>query len=645
MKAESGIDRWIPGAPKERLLLLLLLMTALLLRAWPGMAYVHDELSALVRLYPTLGETVEKGVIGVDTHPPGVQVFLWAWTRLVGLDEWAVKLPFVLASLGALLFLYRIAARLAGTSAALVLAAVLATIQYTVLYGQLARPYAFGLLSTAWMADALLRYRDQGRPTALVEIAIAAALSGWIHHIALLQALVIGLSGLWLVPATLRRNYLLAAGAAALMYAPNAPLLLRQFAWKGLDEWLPAPTLGWFMDHARFVTHWSLAFGLVLGTLIIWSAVRSVRATERTTGLLTAGLCWGLLPYLIVFGYSVLRSPVLQHSVVLFAFPYLLLLLLAGLSGLSFPQVATTASVLVLVSLATLMGTRHHFALTDHAHSRYEVIARGIVDANDRGHVAVTDAPEHIIRFYQDRWNIPPAQREHLDLTGLDAMAVANLLRALSNDLVFLGTTLQAPSERRAQVQQFFPFLMARMDMAEGQAFVFSARPRRPALDDATFRSTCSPQAVEGSGWRIDPAVGTVQDTGAFGRLQRWSMAGREFGLEFHGGTLGASSNDVIEAQATAQGSHANLLMVVELKRNEERVAYRTGPFNGTDAHLAVAPLDDVPVPLADLGVTAYVWNREQAPATISSVALLVRKGNPVQYGLLGPVKGPWTYR
>ena len=113
MKAEPGTERWIPGTPAERLLLALLLLLALILRAWdlPHLPYVHDELSALIRLYPTLSETLAKGVVGVDTHPPGVQVFLWAWTSIGDQSEAWVKAPFIGASLLALVFLYRMAVR------------------------------------------------------------------------------------------------------------------------------------------------------------------------------------------------------------------------------------------------------------------------------------------------------------------------------------------------------------------------------------------------------------------------------------------------------------------------------------------------------------------------------------------------------
>ncbi|MBL0036509.1 MAG: glycosyltransferase family 39 protein [Flavobacteriales bacterium] len=649
MKAEPSTARWIPGTPAERLLLALLLLLALILRAWdlPHLPYVHDELSALIRLYPTLSETLAKGVVGVDTHPPGVQVFLWAWTSIGDQSEAWVKAPFIGASLLALVFLYRMAVRLTDTSVALIMIAVLATLQYTVLYGQLARPYAFGLLTTACMADSLLRYRDGGSRLALIAFSLAAAASGYVHHLALLQALLIGIAVLWLVAPAQRKAYLLASMGAVALYLPNVFLLLKQFAWKGLDEWLAKPSLGWFVTHARFITHWSWAFGLLLGALVVWALVRGFRNKTFSKELLVLAVCWGLLPYLITYAYSVWRAPVLQHSVVLFAFPYVLLLLLSGLRGLAFPRTATLAGLVVLVSVSTLIGVRKHFAVA--YHSRYEAITKGILQANRDGIPALSDAPEHVLRFYFDRWGTTNELRKHCDLTGLDAAQVAAVLDSLKAERAFLGITLQAPIDRLAQVQQRFPFLLERHDMAEGQTFVLGARPAQGSLNDITFSSILGPQAVEGSGWTVDASIPLVQDTTgpAYARVRRWDLGGREFGIERSGSldSLAPVGTEVLEAHVELDGPTAtSVVMVLEVKRGDGTLLYSTSPITAANARIATLSLAEISGSRSSLVVKTYLWNPEKAQLRVASVDLRVRTGNAVQYAMLGPVRGPWLY-
>src|SRR5687768_17848353 len=50
---------------------------------------------------------------------PGVQVFEWIWTRIFGKEEGVVKLPFILMSLAAIFFLYRVALMWTGSAVAL----------------------------------------------------------------------------------------------------------------------------------------------------------------------------------------------------------------------------------------------------------------------------------------------------------------------------------------------------------------------------------------------------------------------------------------------------------------------------------------------------------------------------------------------
>ncbi len=651
--AEGERAHFLPGTRSQQTVLYTLLALAAVLRFAPfsDLAYAHDELSALVRLHPTLAETVAKGVVGVDTHPPGVQVFLWAWTKLVGLDERWVKLPFMLASVGALLLLHRIAARLTDASVATVFTAVLATLQFTVLYGQLARPYAFGLFTTAWMAERSLAYLDLGRRRTLIPMALAAALSAYAHHLAALQALLIGGASLILMPATRRPAYFTACAAAVLAYLPNLPLLRAQLAWKGLDEWLPPPSWHWFVDHARFLAHWSIALGAVMLAVMVWSLVRGVMRRRPERKVLVLGLLGGLLPYLVTYAYSVWRAPVLQHSAVLFAFPYLLLLLMVGLHGLAFRTATLVAAVIACVATTTLVTTRLHYALNSSAQNRYEVIARGIIAANEAGITAVTDATEHMLRFHFDRWHVPVEQRAHIDLAGMDAHAVEDTLNGLRTDKVFLGTTLQAPAVRTLQVRRSFPFLLARHDMAEGQAFLLSARPTPQAITDELFRSMLTPQAIEGRGWTVDPRIAVVADSGNFLMpLRRWDFGAWEYGLSFavRLDSLDHVGRPLIEATAEVAGTGPmdGARLVLEVVEDKRSVAYRTsGPMRSTQGTLAAATgTEGVQRPTRAF-VEAYIWNEHRADLRIAAVQVVARRGNPVQYAWLGPVEGEWTYR
>ena len=258
---------WFPGEPWVKRTFLLLFALAAVLRFWnlPGLPFTHDELSALMRIYPTLGETIQRGVIELDTHPPGVQVLEWAWTKVFGTSETAVKFPFILLALLALFHLFRFSLAWTSAGTALISTALLATLQYTVLYAQIARPYAVGFFTIALLADSITRYLAFDRRKDLVWIGMAAVLSAYTHHFSLLLAGIMVVSVFPLLAREQRKPYLLLCLSAALLYTPNLAIFAKQFALGGLGNWLPPPDLAWLPEYLRWILHFSPVLYVVVG--------------------------------------------------------------------------------------------------------------------------------------------------------------------------------------------------------------------------------------------------------------------------------------------------------------------------------------------------------------------------------------------
>ncbi len=85
---------------------------------------MHDEFSALFRTqYDSFCDLVRLGVVQNDSHPAGVQVFLYYWVKLVGFNAFWIKLPFVLMGSASIYFIYRIAKQWFGSLSALLSAA------------------------------------------------------------------------------------------------------------------------------------------------------------------------------------------------------------------------------------------------------------------------------------------------------------------------------------------------------------------------------------------------------------------------------------------------------------------------------------------------------------------------------------------
>lgn len=670
MEWRTRIGRWgkalLPGEAWMRWTFLALLALAAVLRFWRlwDMPYMHDELSALVRLYPSLWETIRTGVAQQDTHPPGVQVFEWLWTRLFGSSEPAVKLPFVLLGLAALPLLYRTAMAWTSATTALLLTALMATLQYSVLYGQLARPYAAGLFTTALFADQLTRWLAQPQRRHLLWMGVAALLSAYTHHFALLLAGLMGLSGLLLAAAPQRRAYLVMGALVLLGYLPNVPIFLAQLQQGGLDAWLAPPDRWWLLDHARWVLHYSWWLALPVLALVLWALLRLASARTYTSGgtllpALPLLLLWGLAPMAIGLAYSVWRAPVVQHSVLLFSFPYLLMALLLGLGELGRTRTVVLSALLAVLATGTLVGTRQHYSLL--YHSKYErMLYTGMEAMAALGPERVTvllDAPKDQLDFYFAHWNLAPERLPHTRLRdpAYSPGALDSLLSTLHQRVLVYGQSNGAPSEQLARIQLYFPHLVERMDLAEGQVFLLSrareVSPQEDRLYLAGACPTCSPEP----GWDIHQDMEVhVQ---APDSQQCWNFAGREFGAAVRMGldTLVTASQDQVEIRARlyVPAEARNVGLVVELKHADSTVFYRTAELDalrwngmGDELTLVVATRPgDARLRNASLELVTYLHNREKSAVCLLGMDVQLRSSNPVVYGITGPIEGRWVYR
>lgn len=647
-----------PGTHAERWAFVVLLAVAAVLRFWgfPSIPYTHDEISALVRVdYGTLGEAISKGVVGVDTHPPGTHAFLWAWTQLFGFGDGAVKAPFILMSLAAIFFLYRFSYAWAGGPVAVITTALLACFQYTVMYGQIARPYAMGFFTTALLADQLTRYLARSRRAALLLIVLSAVVSAYTHHFALMLAVFMCTTGLALGDDRQRKELVLACAGAALLYAPNLPLFYAQLQWKGLGEWLTAPLPDWLPGYAWWIAHCSIAFAAVLVGALGLALALAIKHRSISWPLLWITVIWGLLPLVIGYAYSVWRAPVLQYSVVLFSFPYLLIGALSGLRWLQPVQGFSLAGVCLTIGTFSLVQDRDHFAVT--GTSKYEDTVRGTLAADTLGALAVVDVPDEVMRFYRTLWCITPSQAPYFNLRYRAPGTLDSLLATTTATRIFYGQTTHGDPENVQRIQARFPFLMERKDRAEGQTYLFSSKREDALIEDNALKSLITPQAIGSDAWTFEPSIKLWSDTAnaPFYSQQRWDMTAHEFGILYERpiDTLVASSNDVIEIRADVDrvGPDSDLRLVAEIKDGDSTIFYRlnsvrTLPQGQPQISLFTAvKLADLPGHGKGLNLRAYLHNPEGRMAMVSALSVRVRQGDPVLYGFFAPIQGPWTYR
>lgn len=653
-KLEEAAALRFPGDPVHRWAFLALLLLAAVLRLWnvAHIPFTHDEISALLRVrFSSFSELIAKGV-AIDAHPSGVQVFEWAWTALFGTGEMAVKLPFIVMGIAALFFLYRFAAAWTSPATALLSIAFIGTVQYTVMYAQIARPYAAGFLTCALLMDQITRALG-GRKWAWAGVALAAALCAYVHHFALLFALVAGLCFLFLAPRPLRKRVLLTGGVALLLYLPELPITWRQLGFGGVGQWLAPPSPSWLPGYAAWIFEFSIPLGAVVLGVALTGWARAFRSKdEAASPFIPLCLVLGLVPLAVGYGYSVWHAPVLQYSVLIFSFPFLVFPLFTGWRS---PHPALLLPLVALIAATAVLGLvdqRKHYAIF--YRSKYEVAVRGIVEASklpDR--LALIDLPGEVPGFYFKQWGVDSASAPYINLRSQPVHFVDSLLTATSAAEVFFGFSPGATVENLARIQHAFPFLVERHDMEEGQAFLFSALPTGGNLDDLPYRSVVTADALKGEGWNVDADLPSSRDTtGQYGLAPKaWDLTSREFGVLFECSVfeLSPGDNDLLEARMEVldAGTGSELKLTMELMEGERSVFYRTSgdsPVPGRSTLFTAIPLSDLPLHGQGARLRVYLWNPGGKAARVSSIEVNVREGNPWVYGLFQPLKGPLRF-
>jgi mannosyltransferase len=286
----------------------------------------------------------------------------------LGHNDVVMRLPSVVGAVGAVLLTYLLTTRLGGSRVLAFAAAGLTALAPTMSrYAQSGRSYALVTMVTLLAGLALVRavQRDaRGAPgwsvaRAWLLYGVALTVSGYLHELSLvLLALAHGVTLLWArVRARTVRNWVLAAGAAAVLLTPLALLSMREDA---AVSWIPRPGLRSVVDLGRFFFGSSWTVVVVLAGLAVLGAVAGrVPARPGLPGRFTLtafAVPLLLLPPMALLVESRLAKPLYDSRYVLFCLPAAMMLAAAGLARLLrlVPRLGTSRLVWLPVVVAVV---------------------------------------------------------------------------------------------------------------------------------------------------------------------------------------------------------------------------------------------------------------------------------------------------
>ena len=440
---------------KNNWLIIGVLLIAFLLRFIPLFEYefFFDELSALDRIrFANFGDLINKGV-KIDVHPALIQVFLFYWAKIGGTSEVWIKLPFLLCGFLSCWFIFRFANKWFDYKTGVISAIVVSCSMIFLVYSSSNHLYAtavlFSILSIRYLFEIIfgksIRFKDYFLFGAFV---LLGALN---HHMGALLGLLTGMLGVIFSSKKQRLFLLITALGIILFYLPHLPVTLTQIGYSiGPDQggWLTPPK--WYACFSFLKTLFGTGILIYLFLLLfIYVGVKnkfSFLADKKIIFLLGTFVTYCLVVQL----YSVLKTPILQFSVLLIAAPCFVIVVARGLSFIPDKMFSAVCVYLVAGFLIQTIFIKKYYSLGI-KQSTKSAITQTIAAKNKYGATnvaAIYNTEPFFAKRYVDEF------KQHFEyLTSADSVY---------NKQVLLGRYLKALKENYIILSEPDPILLER---------------------------------------------------------------------------------------------------------------------------------------------------------------------------------------
>ncbi|MFT5602049.1 MAG: hypothetical protein ACI9N1_002299 [Flavobacteriales bacterium] len=626
-------------------LLLLILLVASVLRCWNifDIPYTHDEMSALLRTrFDSLGELIELGV-KTDTHPPGVQVFMYYWISVFGEQNWIVKLPFIAMGVGAIYYSYKLATFWFNETTALVSSSFLAVLQFTVMYSQIARPYISGLfliMAFTYYASKLLESKTLHKKNLIYTI-LFGALSAYNHHFSLL---LIGLIGVgFLIISPYRKSMLIAGGGIFILYIPNIGIFINQLSRGGVGEWLGPPTwdFGWLF--LKYAFHYSyLVLGLIL-ILIATPFLLKKKNTEFSKKWFWFSLLITLAYFCIGFFYSIYKNPIIQFSMLLYVFPFILFALFSAMPKLENKHNFITVLTVLIVGTSSLIFERNHYYTF--YHTRYFQMIEDMQETSGgKTDFILTNIPE-FIEFHKEHTSmVDIAEYDLFDKDTSSIIHFQQLLDHCKQDKLMLGLLEQTPKEILTLSLEKYPFVIKKAEY-HGAATYWLSKIGNENQMLSYYSQNVNFQTKDQLTQIINNIDSLWDNTNKL-----YDCINQEFGfgVELELRNLIKHPYDLVSVTSTIKLDNLNeeVFLVMEYWTNDTQIAWQASSSlknqidnNGYCLLSSVIDRNLVKAAMKQkLKVKSFIWNPSKGSVQVVDLNLHLIEGNRNKYSLYDPI-------
>ena len=587
--------------------------------------FTHDEFSTLFRTnFNSFNELIEKGV-KIDAHPAGLQVFVYYYKQVFGTSEWAIKMPFLLFGVLSVYLVFNIYRNWFNLTIAYVAAAFMASIQFTVMYSQIARPYSSGLFFVLVSVFCWGKLFLEKKNT--VKYYFFYALSGVLclynHHFSALMFALISFTALFFLSKNQVLKFIISSIVVVLLYLPHIHVFLAQLSLGGLSEWLNKPTPYFLSDYLKYVFQFSYANLILISGLLLFSVFsfnKKLFFSKQTLIFFS----WFFAPFLIGYFYSVYRAPVLQYSVLIFSFPFLFGVLFSGLKEQRFVINVILVFMIVLTNVFVLIFQRRHYELFNQ--SCYEHFILDFPKEIDKEKLVTMFDVEYshkkIVNFYMHKYKFNQKIQWMEQFQKVDEFVQFLQHVSKTKKYFYYASVFDADPIYVQLIRDYFPTIKFQHNYYTGTIYLFSTQKNNKQQSKYLFEKNLP-------------------------RFFADSVSEYSKGMEIHIPNSGAKPMDIVDFSLTTNRNYtggAQLVSAIQL--GDSVLDWRSTPFdslksnviNGRRAvHLSVQ-LHENYFKHPNIVLKTYVWKSLKDTFSVFDYQLKIRKGNNKLFGLFYPI-------
>ena len=632
-------------------ILVLIIIVAIVLRffSYFEIPFTHDEFSALFRLkFDSFSELIEKGV-KIDGHPAGIHVFLYYWTKLFGTQEWSVKIPFTIFGLLSVYLIYLIAKKWFNDTVGLLSAAYLASIQFTVMFSQIARPYIsgmfFSLLMIHYWSNLMMNPNKKFYINSLLFI-ISTSLCTYNHHFSLLFATIIGISGIFIIQRKLLFKYLICGLIVFILYIPHLKIFIYQLNVGGVEGWLGKPQNDFLIQFIYYTFNYSV-FVITITLGIILFGLLQLKKGDFNLKLIVLSFVWFIIPFVTGFFYSKYVNAVLQYSVLIFSFPLIYFILFGFIKKQSTKVNLILVSVILLTNVLSLVYERKHYDVFYKSVYKQTLIDYVNFKRYNSHTIYIIDAHKRILDYYISELYIDKGFINYSDsFQNIKEFRSFLDTETKNNDKLFFGSLSSISPNIVPLIQDYFPYIKIQNNYFGGTTYLFS-KHNGEAIKNISYLNFID---VNSKYWSSIDTTRIISISDSTNKDIIYSMNNEiEWGPMFSCPLekIIINENNFIDISAKVKfNENIDEVILVGSLESNGKIFY----WDGIDFKEFLLPkedncdwiivhhsikLSDVDLSHNDILLKIFIWNKGRKKFIINDLRINLRNGNPIIYGLI----------